>query len=205
MVKKIVPGMGQPQEFIGPSDHDFRRAMAKTPDGFMPVRFGAIETKLWGGPYRNKPEHMFGIKMAEEIRAECDVDIPTRDFSVPPVPVFLKGLEEGICALIEGEEVYVGCMGGIGRTGLYMAAVAKVMGVGDPVAYVRQHYKGHAVETVQQQAYIAKLDVSEIQALVVRLTTAAEKTTLEDLHRGWVRIVVDWALLPFRVISAFFH
>lgn len=139
--------------------------------GTMQFQLGKLKAEIAGGPYREKPEMYFGVKMAEEIKLPCLVDIPTRDFSVPDVNVFKNGLIRGIQAMNLGLPLYVGCMGGIGRTGLYMAGLAKVMSEyrkrmhrpgHDPVLYVREQYMGHAVETRQQEMYIETLDVSDI-------------------------------------------
>lgn len=150
----------------------------------MPVElkwgpFTIFRSRVYGGPYREKPVGAFGVKMAEEISAPCHVDIPTRDFSVPNEIDLKDGLGDTLTALLAGERVYVGCMGGIGRSGLMMAAIAKTLGleaehtaqswkgdktVGGPVGYVRKHYKSHAVETEQQMAYIDRFDVSGIAA-----------------------------------------
>ena len=54
-------------------------------------------------------------------------------------------------------------MGGWGRTGLFLALIAKVCGEKDPVAYVREHYAPHAVETKDQQAYVESFDVAALQ------------------------------------------
>ena len=144
----------------------------------MPFVIGNKKGFIYGGPYVHKPEGLFGVKMAVEIKKDCDVDIPTRDFSVPSVMDFKYGLLVGLLHLFKTGELYVGCMGGIGRTGLYMAGVAKVMeAFGDLpimaadskntpacVLYVREKYKSHAVETQEQIDYINKLNVSDIVA-----------------------------------------
>jgi hypothetical protein len=114
---------------------------------------------IQGGPYRHKPKGFFGVKMAKEIPLACDVDVPTQDFSVPNKKHLLRGLDKTLTAILEGESVYVGCMGGIGRTGLFLAALAKVLGYDDPIGHVRQHYRSHAVETKEQEQYIIDLDV----------------------------------------------
>ncbi len=136
--------------------------MYHLPKGYLPVVLGSEIHILMGGPYRSKPVHFKGVKMAEEIHEPCSIDIPTRDFATPDEKVFLRGVVEGFVRMFRGQHLYVGCMGGIGRTGLYMAAMAKCMyDAGwiddDPVAYVRRHYLPHAVETEQQQEFIAGL------------------------------------------------
>lgn len=143
-------------------------------NGNIPLRIGnLINTVVHGGPYRNIPDDMFGVKMAEEIKQAHDVDIPTRDFCVPKVSDLQTGVVLALMAMINGHEVYAGCMGGIGRTGLFLAALAKVQieyrrskhraGRGeDPVLYVRKHFIPHAVETQEQKQFIADFDVSSI-------------------------------------------
>lgn len=147
--------------------------------GIMPLW---LESKfeITGGPYRYKPPNRMGVKMAVEVNLSCDVDVPTKDFDVPSVIDLKVGLIKALMLLHEGKQLYVGCMGGIGRTGLFLAALAKVSyeyerygwgrflrwdhRVHDPVAYVRKHYYSHAVETKEQKDYIAALNVKDIVA-----------------------------------------
>lgn len=150
----------------------------KIGDGFIYFRLGNVEGRIYGGPYRNKPADIHGVKMAMEINAPCTVDVPTKDFNVPDTNDLRIGLMAALALLKEHGRIYVGCMGGIGRTGLFMAAMAKMMdtpdqlnvpdtltmqGLDPAVAYVRQHYKRHAVETGQQLQYISQLFLSDIQ------------------------------------------
>lgn len=149
----------------------------KIGNGSIPLRIGnIIDTTVYGGPYRECPNNWnwFGVKMAAEIQMPCEVDIPTEDFNVPEVGDLHIGLMHTLSHLVFNDaNVYVGCMGGIGRTGLFLAALAKVQieyrrlkhrkGRGDdPVKYVRKHFIPHAVETEQQKQFIADLDVTGI-------------------------------------------
>lgn len=152
---------------------------------FMPIVwswgwFEVISTKIYGGPYRNKPVDVLGVKMAEEIHLPCFIGVPTRDFSVPDVRLMREGLEDGVVAIMQGKKLYAGCMGGTGRTGLYLALVAKAFGLEaeahgrkGPVGYVRKHYKAHAVETSEQQKYIDDFDVSSAKKLIKKYALAA--------------------------------
>jgi protein-tyrosine phosphatase len=56
-----------------------------------------------------------------------------------------------------GERVEVGCAGGLGRTGTVLACMAVLAGVpaADAVEWVRAHYDRHAVETPEQEAWVA--------------------------------------------------
>jgi hypothetical protein len=146
----------------------------KIGNGNIPLRIGRlIDTTVYGGPYRQVPEFFWGVKMAEEINHPHMVAVDTRDFSVPEVSDLKKGIVKALMAMINEEDVYAGCAGGIGRTGIFLAALAKVQieyrkskhraGRGeDPVLYVRKHFIPHAVETKQQEEFIANLDVSDI-------------------------------------------
>ena len=57
-----------------------------------------------------------------------------------------------------GERVEVACAGGHGRTGTALACLAIVDGVPAEraVAFVREHYDAHAVETPWQCRYIER-------------------------------------------------
>jgi hypothetical protein len=132
-------------------------------------KLGLRRVNIYGGPYRQRPQAMYGVNMAAEINEPADVRVPTADFSVPDEADLLKGLKKGLLALGAGRDVYVGCMGGIGRTGLYLAAMAKILGYEDPVLHVRDSYLRHAVETPEQQAYIANLDVSSLRMTALQV------------------------------------
>ncbi|MEV0049320.1 protein phosphatase [Saccharopolyspora shandongensis] len=56
------------------------------------------------------------------------------------------------------ERVELACAGGRGRTGTALACLAVIDGVpaGEAVAYVREHYDSHAVETPWQKRYVAR-------------------------------------------------
>lgn len=123
---------------------------------------------VYGGPYFKKPKDIHGVKMAEEINLPCDVSIPTADFSVPDINTMEKGLVKGLRLLSEHQELYVGCMGGIGRTGMYLAALRVLEGFGtglgverlvdDAIEDIRRVYHPSAVETKEQREFLKKLN-----------------------------------------------
>lgn len=98
-----------------------------------------------------------------------------RDFSVPTIPQAEAIVTAIVEALVRGDSVYVACGYGQGRTGLALALVAKVFGASDPVEYVREHYNPLAVETPQQEAFVATFPV---WGLRWRLARAALKRRL---------------------------
>jgi len=120
-----------------------------------------------GGPYINKPDFAFGVKMAAEINLPCDVSVPTNDYSVPDKEQLRRGLIKTLLAMNNHNIIYVGCMGGIGRTGLFIAALVKIFHPNiEPVLYTRANYLSCAVETLEQQRYIADLYVDDIRDLI---------------------------------------
>lgn len=145
----------------------------------IPVTLGTIQGRIYGGPfvkYVPGTRRLVGVKMAEEIEHPSDFRVDTKDFSTPDMNDMQVGILFGIKALSDGKDVYAGCMGGIGRTGLYMACMAKVMAdfatargenlpvPADPVKYVRAHYIPHAVETTKQMDFVRNFDTSDMVA-----------------------------------------
>lgn len=141
----------------------------------IPVLIGTISGHVFGGRYKSFVDgtrRLVGVKMAEEIDHPHQISIPTEDFSVPDVTDMQYGLIDALTAMKRGNDVYAGCMGGIGRTGLFMGCMAKVMQdlgargtvptmyVHDPVDFVRNHYNGHAIETEEQRRYVRTFDTA---------------------------------------------
>jgi hypothetical protein len=125
-----------------------------------------------GGPYRHRPSSFIGVKMAAEIDLPCDVDIPTIDFSIPDPEVMRKGLLRSLWYLLNYKCLYVGCMGGIGRTGLFMALMARLLLNCDgdtAIAHVRKQYNRSAVETDEQREYVSEFEFPWTLRLVAKL------------------------------------
>lgn len=115
-----------------------------------------------GGPARAcRGVNMILVKMAAEVDRDCHIDIPTQDFNTPPPELLSKGLEKAVKAILEGRPLYVGCMAGKGRTGLFMAILAKAFDIPDPVEYVRENYYSHAVETTKQYQFVMEFPIPE--------------------------------------------
>lgn len=127
-----------------------------TPDGPVPMF-------IFGGPYHTSLKHqsVFGINLkAESPDEKCDFYLPIEDYSVPSDPDAVKqAIKEAIDAAMNSQIIWVGCMGGMGRTGLFLAILAKAMGMPNPIVYVRQNYYHHAVETTDQKLFVENYDV----------------------------------------------
>ena len=136
------------------------------PKGYMPLTVGGRTVFIFGGPYMAKPPGMFGIKMAREIKAPCDVNIPTEDFKTPAIADARLGLLKIIPELVKGTQMYAGCMGGIGRTGLILGLLVRLTAPNEKIdarAYVRKYYLGHAIETADQEAYVRDFPLSDLR------------------------------------------
>ena len=80
------------------------------------------------------------------------------DFWLPVNPAYAQTvLLEAWDSALTGR-VEIACRGGQGRTGTALACLAVIDGVppGDAVAFVRQRYHPHAVETPWQQRYVTR-------------------------------------------------
>ena len=132
---------------------------------------------IMGGPYKEKPQDAIGVKMAMEIpfheKSALQISIPTKDWSVPAKAQLDKGLYAAVKQIALGRPIYAGCMGGKGRTGLFMAVLAKAFGQPFPVEYVRMNYNKHAVETPEQYKFVENYVIPKNVLNMVRLMRVA--------------------------------
>ena len=125
--------------------------------GTLPLTVGGRQVTITGGPFDSIPDGAFGVCLEPASMKAwlADVALPTPDFGMPD-PVALKEAVGAVLAQLEaepGRPVHVGCRAGIGRTGLFLACLARAAGVeGDALDYVRRHYHAAAAETADQQA-----------------------------------------------------
>lgn len=158
----------QAREEIGNGYLEFK---LETPVGVRVVR-------LYGGPYRSKPRDLRGIKMAIEIDKPFWAQCPTVDFSVPDSCMMQRTLLQVWSAVLASKhdsEFYVGCLGGIGRTGVFLACWTKMVAEArrhnslpmwdgcapeHAIQYVRDHYYSRAVETEDQMKFVRDLNTT---------------------------------------------
>lgn len=121
--------------------------------------FGLWQTIIiYGGPfwkYRAQPGN-YGICLTEDDRKGSNQHLPIVDFSVPELPrgYVQAVINEAIVAAVAGKHVYAGCLGGWGRTGLFLSVLLKSLGRPNPVEDVRAEYTPKAVETRAQYEYV---------------------------------------------------
>ena len=110
------------------------------------------------GPVRFAQPWMWTVCLATHVAVPAKVAYQIRDFSVPDdIDGFNLALERTIWALMKKNPVFVGCAGGMGRTGLFLSCLRKTLTPteSDPVAWVRKNYWPHAVETQEQERFVA--------------------------------------------------
>ena len=85
-----------------------------------------------------------------------DIYFKITDMGVPEDTVeFIKLLSYTAKAMKSGKKVYVGCIGGHGRTGLFLAALTTLMsGEKDSITKVRAEYCKKAVESDKQMKWL---------------------------------------------------
>jgi protein-tyrosine phosphatase len=116
------------------------------------------------GPYTRARDPDYGLYFDARWQPPWDhghVDWP--DFGVPAnSEAVVQALEAVLERARSGQDVEVGCIGGHGRTGTALACLAVLAGHPpvDAVAWVRTNYCAQAVETPEQEAFVAGLSNS---------------------------------------------
>lgn len=155
----------------------------------VPFSLGTIHGRLFGGPFHEftPRRRIFSVCMKVE-PAACDIQCPTEDFSVPTVSDMNSALKASITALSNGNDIFVGCAGGLGRTGIFMSCMVRVMQecgetlgpYKDAISYVRGHYDARAVETAAQEDWVNKFPVAE----AVKHAKSMQSVPIADLLRA---------------------
>jgi len=131
------------------------------------TRRGAAR-RVVGGRFNDFAPPAIGVCLEARSRLAnlADVLIEVPDFTAPTQAQLRDGLVATLRLMRDAPElpVYVGCAAGLGRTGTFIAALARMAGIGDAVAWVRANYDGRAVETAEQAAAVAALDVDAVWA-----------------------------------------
>ena len=124
--------------------------------------------RILGGSFNDFPGSAIGVclEVRSRLAGLADVLIDVPDFAAPSQVMLLEGLVRTLWLLRDAPDlpVYVGCAAGLGRTGTFIAALARLAGIDDGVAWVRVNYDLRAVETVAQAAAVAALDVDAVWA-----------------------------------------
>jgi protein-tyrosine phosphatase len=124
--------------------------------GALPLIVAGRPVAITGGPFDALPDGAFGVCLEPEAAKAwlADVALPIPDFGVPAMADLKRavGLVLAQLAADPARPVHVGCRAGIGRTGLFLACLARATGIaGDPIAFVRARYHPDAAETPDQE------------------------------------------------------
>jgi rhodanese/phosphatase family protein len=146
------------------ADHQHRqvevhvhRSVVGLPDGtaVTAVSFDPID------PYARDHRPDYGLYLDHRWQPPWAHDhVDWADFGVPDDPAtVVTALRSVLSRARAGERVEVGCLGGHGRTGTALACLAILTGhpPADAVAWVRTTYCPKAVETADQETFVATL------------------------------------------------
>ncbi len=126
---------------------------------------GAVR-RISGGPFDAFAPPAIGVCLEQRsVKADqAAIRIAIADFAPPTPEQFVAGLADILRALRDAPQasLYIGCRAGIGRTGTFMAGLAKLAGITEPIAWLRARYHPEAVETAAQAQAIADLDVAAV-------------------------------------------
>ena len=134
-----------------------------SPNGYCLLPIGDHLHTVIGGTF-DAFKGCFGVCLEKHSsRAkEADILLDVPDFGVPSAREFSDTITRIVRQMIDEPDVpiYVGCRGGIGRTGMVIAALvrATIPDV-DPVGWTRRNYLQSAVETGPQRALVESFDV----------------------------------------------
>ena len=112
------------------------------PDADVYIGFDSSMTftgRQW--PWKQGDEFLFKI---------TDMSVPTKPDEFKKMVAWAKGEIDAGCKL------HAGCIGGHGRTGMFLSALVSLYGEADAIAYVRTNYCKRAVESSEQVKFLGK-------------------------------------------------
>lgn len=114
---------------------------------------------------QNPSLSFYSVNLMKEHPLECTYYLPIKDFSVPDNN---EKLNEAIINILQEmiekkNTVYMGCFGGVGRTGLVLACIAKSLDIENPISYVRENYSPRSVETDEQANFVQNFDTTIVK------------------------------------------
>lgn len=131
--------------------------------GAVTLRLLGRDQIIQGGPFDDFQPPAIGVCLAvRSLRvAEAALVLPVVDYGAPEAAELTAALRDvlGLIAANPDLPVYIGCRAGIGRTGMMIAALAKLAGHADPIGWVRANYHPRAVETAEQRAVLAAFEL----------------------------------------------
>ena len=112
-------------------------------------------------PYRRDCPPDYGLYLDDRWQPPWSHDhLDWPDFGVPvDASQVAAALRSALQRAREGHRIELGCLGGHGRTGTALACIAVFSGLApsEAVAWVRANYCAQAIETPEQEAFVAGL------------------------------------------------
>jgi hypothetical protein len=158
-----------------------------SPNGYFLLQVGGHRHVIIGGPF-DAFNGGFGVCLDKHSSKAKDADLllDVPDFGIPPAALLEKALVTTVDFMLHRPDVpvFVGCRGGIGRTGMFMAALVRSVGVDTlhPVEWVRSHYLRGAVETSAQRGLVMAINTKPVWDLILK--DQAKRTPPIDLHEA---------------------
>ena len=145
-------------------DAGYGQCYAKHP----PLTIPGTDLKIWGGschyPIVKDADIYIGFDHGMELggprswpwKEGEEFLFAIQDMGVPKHPdEFVKLVDWTASQLRAGKKVHCGCIGGHGRTGMFLAALVCTMaGMADSISYVRENYCRKVVETEEQMNFL---------------------------------------------------
>ncbi len=138
------------------------------------IEYTSISISEWyifAGPFSNAP--MDGMKninlQAEQPEGDAPIHyrLPIKDFSIPEIRPTVFALAWIIFQMVALERfVYIGCMGGVGRTGMILALLIKLITdvtAMNAIVHLRARYIEHAVETDEQIKFVSEFPMTTLR------------------------------------------
>lgn len=144
-----------------------------TTTGYCTLKLFGRKRVVIGGPF--EAYHGGGISVCLEAHArnvgKADILIDVQDFQPPTEMQLIASLARllDFARQYPRQPIYVGCRAGIGRTGTFIAAIARMADKDDPVQWTRDNYYGWAVETKAQERLVNTFSKTAVQHEYLRL------------------------------------
>lgn len=139
--------------------------LAPRPQHYIEFEYQGAKRRVYGGSFFHAPQSddFLTINLMAEHPLDCDIYFPIKDYDIPSDSNAVKEVLDQI--LKTDKSIYMGCFGGVGRTGLMMSCLLKYIGHSNPIDEVRQQYSSHAVETSEQKQFVEQFPflASQIQ------------------------------------------
>lgn len=131
-----------------------------------PMKLPKSNVEIYGGscssPMVNDADIYIGFERGMSLTKRSypwnkghEIQFYVPDMGIPADAVEYKKLVQWTKRRLDaGDKVHAGCIGGHGRTGMFLAALVSLYGEADAIKYVRKHYCKKAVESQAQVDFL---------------------------------------------------